>query len=388
MKIDHTSLCGLLLATLMLVPISPIWPALGVPGTYLAVLLYVSYAFLSRSISEDIVWGLMIFIILVLVSLIPVLFGSHILSLALLLQLLLAIIFVFSIKKEHYHVLTKWLTFFIVITILGAYLSILWRALGGDELFTFSNPDGRANYIFPFSMTNSVWNNFLRPSGIFDEPGAFSFFICGTAFLRQLLGFNEKKTFAILVAGLVTLSLAHIVFTFLFFLSLKNRKHAFTLIVFATTIFLLVIIFGGLYQIFYDVFLIRFELVDWSLHGDNRSAGFLVLYNYLLNNIDVFWFGVGPIIFLNEGLLQMVLNTTNEVGGNPLFILFKHGIFLGFSYYATLLFLIYCGLTKSNLRWIYFGFALLLCQRDYLFVLGYSFLIVLIMRLSFNFFLK
>ena len=137
-------------------------------------------------------------------------------------------------------------TFVLIFLCVGALLSFFYALLGGAPLWGFPNPDGRENYLYLLSLTNSVWGGFIRPSAIYDEPGAFSFFICSVVTLRVLLGFDKKLTWFLALSGLITFSLAHIIFFVFFALSQKVRLKHILLTVLVCLIFVSIVINLGL----------------------------------------------------------------------------------------------------------------------------------------------
>lgn len=263
--------------------------------------------------------------------------------------------------------MTKIASKFIYFLIFGSFVSLIYLKMGGGELYTFLNPDGRTNYLFPFTLTNSFWDELIRPSGIYDEPGAFSFFICTTVVLRDLLGFSKKNSFIMLISGLITLSLAHVVFLIIYLLNFRISFR--NLLISFFTMFLGFIYFSNIDKsdILYNVFFIRFTINNsGKLIGDNRSQNLLNAYDLLKKNPQYIITGIPKKsdLSLNE----------KEYGANPLGFILNYGLVLFIPYLIiVLIFLssIFRGLQYSSL----FGFGLLILQRDYLYVLCYGFLI-------------
>lgn len=73
-----------------------------------------------------------------------------------------------------------------------------------DDPYSFTNPDGRLNYVYYLTFSNYRIGSFIRPAFIFDEPGAFATIIG----LWVLLAYSLKKfdgiVLAITALGLIT----------------------------------------------------------------------------------------------------------------------------------------------------------------------------------------
>ena len=111
---------------------------------------------------------------------------------------------------------------FIVVT--GGVIGFVLAFLGTPALLEFSNPDGRPNRFFYTTLSNAVMGNIIRPSGIYDEPGALSLYICAIAAIRHMLGKNNILTWSLLLLGFVTLSLAHLIYVFFHFMAERLTK--------------------------------------------------------------------------------------------------------------------------------------------------------------------
>ncbi|HAZ3859399.1 TPA: O170 family O-antigen polymerase, partial [Escherichia coli] len=98
-----------------------------------------------------------------------------------------------------------------------AVIGFIYAAIGGSAIYTITNPNGREFYFYLTTFTVTNYSGFIRPSAFFDEPGALSFYICFVVMLREILWPRKRAlNFALLAFGIVTLSLAHIVFTILY----------------------------------------------------------------------------------------------------------------------------------------------------------------------------
>jgi hypothetical protein len=289
----------------------------------------------------------------------------------------------FSVSLLTFDVLCEIVDFlskFFLVCVLLSLFAFCWKLVGGNYFFSFLNPDGRTCFLYPLSFTNANWGNFIRVSGFYDEPGAFSFFICSILTLRRLLNLDNKLSYFILFLGFLTLSLAHCVFTIFFILSLEKRSKILIVFTFFCTLILYLFYISPFFDIFYNVFLIRFNISDTGIHGDNRSDGLFFLFNHLKSNFEIFLFGYDS--FTLQNLYPKILNTDVEVGGNVLNLASRYGIITSSIFYITI-FLLLISFKLGRSYYSVLGFSLLLFQRDYFFVVSYSFATLLVCKCIF-----
>ncbi len=270
-------------------------------------------------------------------------------------------------------------TNFIIILLIGALIGFFYAFIGGPPIFTFSNPNGIPNEVFLTTMTNSRWINIIRPSGIYDEPGAFSFFICSIALFRKILNLKPAKTWIILLLGLITFSVAHILYLLFHILSEKKLikiNFSKVIIFFILFIFLLIISFTPVWDAIDMIFLSRFKNTGVGLFpGDNRSDMFFNTWNYIYDNPSVIYFGKP----LNTDFDNIVSEYGN-IGANMLMNLLRWGFFASWQFYLILLFFILNSF-KTRTHIVYIGFVLILFQREFVYVVSYSMMIILAVRL-------
>lgn len=373
-------LAGFVLALLCLFPVSAFTFYAGVSGILLSFLLGAFYIITTRRVSSAFGIGLSLISVLGVASLFRPLFFWEFTGFAYLIPFFLSLALVFSLIERHIYYFVSMSTKILSLLLVGAAISVVWVGFSGVEIAQFRNPDGRLSYLFPFSLTNSFWDRLIRPSAIYDEPGAFSFFICAIVTMRQLTGFDERKSFFILLLGIVTLSLAHVIYCLIFLFSMRNRVWAFMALIVTALIGLVLVTGMGLTDIFYDVFLVRFKITESGLHGDNRSMQLLSNFYYLAENPVVLIAGHSRDILADSFLYRAMVADGGEVGANPLNLLTRYGIFGSLPYYASIIFFLF-SFGIGRVWWCVFGFCLLIFQRDYMFVVSYSFCIVMIFRL-------
>lgn len=257
----------------------------------------------------------------------------------------------------------------------GAVVGFVYALIGGEPLFVFGNSDGRPNYFYLTSLTNVVIGRVIRPSGIFDEPGTLSFFICFVAAGRHMYGMPKKTTWALLVTGLITLSLAHLVYMVCHLMSERLFSKKFLLWGGGALCVLVALSFQpDVAELLDNAFLSRFAVVDGQLAGDNRSALLMNAYAHL----DMTAFAVG----LDSTCLTDYTACREQygmLGENVLGPLVQGGVFLSMPYYLILIWLGINGL-RNRSHLVLLGLALLLMQRPYVMNYGYSLIIYLLVQ--------
>jgi len=371
---------GLILAIIFLVPISTVFSYFGISGVILSVCLFCIYLLFSGSISAELTYGLIVLMVIVLFSMIPIFYHSDVSRMTYLLPFIVSFLMVFFVPDHDLNAFAEISTSIMVLFLLGAIFGFFWVIVGGSSLADFTNPDGRVVYVFPFTLSNSYWGDFIRASSIYDEPGALSFFVCALVTVRHILGFCEKKSFILLILGLVTLSLAHIVFLVFYVLSMQERIKYIWISTVSLFFLICIIYFLGVFDIFYNVFLIRFEITDYSLHGDNRTDSLIRVFEYLSTDLEAIFMGQSSYFLQNPFSYFDKVGGGYEVGANPLNLISKFGIFGAFAYIYIVISLVFSW--QLGRRWLaVFAFVLLMLQRDYIFVVSYSFAMVMVFRI-------
>lgn len=256
--------------------------------------------------------------------------------------------------------------------------------MGGQPLFYIERANESHVYYFLTTFSNS-WReltNIIRPSGLYDEPGAFSFVICSIAFMRHLLNKNKNVTWIILLTGFITLSLAHLVYIVFHFLAekvsiirlFKNKYFITTSVAIITVATLNVDVIkqtGDILEIFYKNRLIIAQSGDKIIEGDNRFDDFIMTAVTLKNEGKLF--GLNNECALSASACSQNLNIGLE---NPLGPIARAGILNTWPYYLILILSFLLALKKrSNI--VFVGYALLLFQRPYSMAFGYSLIILL-----------
>jgi hypothetical protein len=291
-----------------------------------------------------------------------------------------SLFFVSFLNKNEINSFIDIASVYIVILLIGGVIGFFYAFMGGEALFSITDAADRKIYYYLSTFTGSVKStlgfNIIRVSGIYDEPGAFSFVVCVVALLRHVSGKNRKLTWAILISGFITFSLAHFVYVIFHLLSEKISFKKILKLVIPIIVFLSIIIISNLGLIFDALILSRLEVTkSGEIRGDNRTE-------QLFDNIEllqeekagVFVWGLDSDCVLNA---RECRNKFPSVGtSNPLTPLMRSGLILSWPYYLILITCILIAVRKRY-YWVYFGLFLLLLQRPYVMSFGYSLLILL-----------
>ncbi|ALT76188.1 hypothetical protein AT984_02170 [Paucibacter sp. KCTC 42545] len=261
-----------------------------------------------------------------------------------------------------------------LVLLVGSVIGALLAGAGAGPLFTITNPDGQDYYFFYSTFTNSYQENLIRAAGIYDEPGAFSMYLCFIAALRHLLRQDRKTTWIILILGFITFSLAHLVYVVCHLLAEQSSKRkifsfigiaALALFIAATTI-----------AIDSNIILLsRLKLSEDTnlIAGDNRSFQLINAWLQLQANPSAILFGLDSTCEFSQLACQEVFG---PLGENPLSPLVFGGLFSELPYYATVLLLIVSpAYGKRNI--VLLGIGLLFLQRPY--VMGFSYSLIAVM---------
>ena len=262
-------------------------------------------------------------------------------------------------------------TLLLGIALVGAIIGFVLALRGIEPIWVIQNPDGRPNWLFLTTFSNHRSLGFIRPSGFFDEPGAFSFVICVIAGLRHLLKKNSKTTWLLLIGGLVTFSLAHLIYMFFHLVAQRIDARNFLSFVGLFAAVVIVAIATGFSDLFVDRLFWRLTLSEsGTLAGDNRSWRLLNAYYFLAENPSALFFGADPSCRFDYETCKSMFPLMGE---NPLAPIVHFGLMQSWPYILVLAVLLLSPLYgRHNL--VLFGIALLLLQRPYILAIGYSFL--------------
>jgi hypothetical protein len=224
---------------------------------------------------------------------------------------------------------------FTIIMLVGAWIGSLYSLSGGGPTYCFANPDGRQNCLYLTTFSNSdaslTWG-LIRPGGIFDEPGALSYFVTLVVCLNELCNGGRRRSIILFVLGLVTLSVAH-VFCFAAYAAFALRRRI------AYVVLALAVVAGpmadelgehfGEGSLLGEGFFRRFSISDGQLTGDNRSgqvSEFFSLVDYKMSR-----YGSNAMAKYDMGGIASV-----DQSSNPFSIWFGYGVVMWIPYAAVL----------------------------------------------------
>lgn len=261
-----------------------------------------------------------------------------------------------------------------LVILLGAWIGFFLALIGTDALITFSNPDGRSVGLFSTTLSNTIFrvdgSIIIRPSGIYDEPGALSFFTIAAALLCELTKSLKSRAWLLLTLGLVTASLAHLIFLMLFAIHRTNKKFRPTLLggIAFSAIFLGLI--ANEYEPTSDkasyiskLTISRLASTEDGLEGDNRTT----LIKNAASKLEI----TNLVFGLDSKCVSAVFECKNEHGNfgeNPLSPIVSGGLAgIGGLYIAGIICLAIAGwVSKKPI--LFFAIFLVFLQRPYLFI--------------------
>ena len=257
----------------------------------------------------------------------------------------------------------------------GAFIGFALAQAGVEPLFALTNPDGRPSWFYFTTLTNHRLGSFIRPSGLFDEPGAFSFLICVTAAMRHLLKRDTRVTWLLLISGLITFSLAHLAYVVVHFLAERFNGRNLLRIVGVLAILVGAATAMGVHDIFGDHLLARTAIADTGQFvGDNRSWRLLNAYDHLKKYPQSVLFGADPSCRFDYDHCKRVFPLMGE---NPLAPLVLFGLLLSWPYYLVVFSMLSAPFLGRRYL-VVFGVGLLFLQRPYILSIGYSLLALLV----------
>lgn len=365
-KINRLNLNAILLIAASIISISPIF--LSVPifkGNILSLFFLICIFILNKGNLSKVF--LMSVIILLIFSFINVLYWSSLtLKVGIYFYSILLIISLLSYDDILKYI--EYLSFLFILMLIGCVIGFIYAYYGGQALAAFPNEDGRPNGLFLTTFSTHYVSGLIRPSAIFDEPGALSFLLCITVALRESLGMSRKTSWILLIGGLITLSTAHAIFFVCYWIKTQwvSLKGFFLSIIFISVILYILMNIDSPVSVILDYIFNRFAIVDGSLVGDNRSALIISAYNYL--DMKTFLFGLDGDCIM--GSPSCFTKGYTQYCCNPLTLVVHYGIFLSIPYYACMCFILFQSFKYKDL--VIFGVFLLLLQRPYIMAYGYA----------------
>lgn len=280
----------------------------------------------------------------------------------------------------------KGLILFDYIVLFGCIIAFLYAFYGGAAVGDFINPETKKPItLYLTSFTNSVLGDipgldrYIRPAGLFDEPGSLVLFNVLVVCLNQIIFRNAVTSYRLLLMGLISFSFMAVIALILFagirlfFFSGKLKVNI------PKVIFSLVIGVGVLYSLSNPIG----ELLGDRIYsekrgffpGENRSGQVVVIIKNM--NKQIFFTG-------NHGRPKTF---EGQVEANPLTLLYESGVMIWLAYVITLCVLLKTSVHKNpDIIYSSVVIILLLLQKPYLWSMYWSIFIwatiIVIMRFA------
>lgn len=386
-KLKYTHILMLVMVFYSFILISPIVYNIGLKGSYSSIIaifiIFISTVAFNKKIK---VWFLTLFSIVFVLSLISSWYWQNLIYGLFPISLVAAAFVLQSAKEKDILIFANLATYVILIQLVGAAFGYFLAYYGVSPLFTFKNPDGREAYFFYSTFTNVYYAGFIRPSGIYDEPGTLSMLVCCVATLRHALKMDKKITWIMLILGIVTSSLALFVYIIFHLASEKyNSKKGLTLALVSLALLSLVLSVSNVPGKIIDKVSGRLEVSSsGTIEGDNRTWRLKNSLAALSNDNKVILFGIDPICTLNYNECKKIYP---QMGENPLSPISLRGLLLTWGYYVFI-FILLATVVLGRHNLTYTGIALIFMQKPYVMNSGFSLLSLVILYLAFNEFAK
>lgn len=273
-----------------------------------------------------------------------------------------------TLKNEAALRVASWFT---LILLAGGIIGLVYSIGGGQPLLEVP-VEYRTTYLYLTTFSFALIGDIIRPSGIFDEPGAFAMYVAIVTMFNDVLQKNRFINIALIVFLVFTGSLAGL-FLALLYVFFSNsvqvsRLKIMGLITVSLGVFAFVIyafpnnVFSSALNTFFGE---RLQIVDGRLVGDNRS-----------NQITDFFALVDDEMLLRGQKASHREYYEEDQSSNPFSIIFGYGLVISLPYFALLLWLIIVTL-KNGFRNSYtsLGLLILLLQRPYIYHLSWSIVI-------------
>jgi hypothetical protein len=291
--------------------------------------------------------------------------------------LALSIVTVTALSARSARLFVQYMTGLLAALAAAGLVGQVYAYLGGAPLLTIDNPDGRPASLYLLTMTNDVVDNLIRPSGVFDEPGALAFYICMTAACRRVLDMPPKGTWLLLAGGLVTLSLAHLVYVAFHLLSERLLSaRALRALLASALVLAPASLHPALQRTVQERIGARLAMEDGRLAGDNRTELVGQAAAYLDPGTAVV--GLDPLCVTDWSACGRKFK---RFGENILTPLVQGGVLTTWPYYVILAGLLLDGL-RGRRHLCHLGVAALLLQRPYVLNAGYCLLIYFFCQLA------
>ncbi len=272
-------------------------------------------------------------------------------------------------------------SYYTLVLLVGGLIGISYAMVGGSPLFEIE-VGYRTTYLYLSTFSFAFMGDIIRPSAIFDEPGAFAMFVTIVTIFNDTLRQNRKLNNALIVLIAFTGSLFGL-FTSALYLIASNAmrvqlKRNIVLVAALCAGFFIVPIVAPsnpISQTLDTFYADRFVIEDGRFVGDNRS-----------NQVQEFFEIVDDRMLL-EGVKKRGIadKISYDQSSNPFSIIFGYGFIIWLPYAILLLWLIFVTFqNRFHNAYASIGMLLLLLQRPYLYNMSWSILIIATIWLIYN----
>ena len=266
----------------------------------------------------------------------------------------------FIFKKN----IINFLYIFLIIILILSWTSFFYASAGFAPTFITKNLETNKNLFFYFSsFTNSVEFNFIRPSGLFDEPGSLVLFSTVIICFLSTNNYSNNKILMILFLLLITGSLTALIIFIVFFLihHLTSKK--------------IILSFLIIFLFFFFLKFFSIELFEYLISRvTNKNE---ILNNNRLLQVYAFFENIDMETFFKGSLFTSNINTRIDQSSNPFTLIWESGCFIWLPYFLIEIWLFkILVLGKKNNKFSAFAIFLTLLQRPYIFSLYWGILLI------------
>lgn len=200
----------------------------------------------------------------------------------------------FSLTALGYNKTWKYFLWFhvimLILSIIGMVLLMYGVPLKVISDYNINEHQRILNFGLFFMKTHNVagvdYMNYVRPGGFYDEPGSFAFMIFLILMINKLYIKNKYIEYGFLLGGFVTLSLAHFVTAFLYYLFfiLKRNNVLVALSVFLGVFLLYTMKPTDTSSFLFSVWDMLFGRIEDFISGNDESRDYNASYEVFKDN--------------------------------------------------------------------------------------------------------
>jgi hypothetical protein len=334
-------------------------------------MLFILRQFIQRGYTRINKGVLVIFFTTVFLSIIPLSF--HVTTKYVFFFPYLIFLFFLFYDKKYLSPFVDVATIFMLVLIIFAIIGFLYAFVGKPPIMEGSVQGGRSYYWYLTTgapkISNLLGGNLIRPAGVYNEPGALSYYLCTICFLRVFAKKSDTVTFVLLLLGNITFSAIHAIIFILFVLHLAvkyKKKKVFSLyaiVVITATI----VVYLPIKETMDSLLFTRFTKANTKgiIEGTNRGLLFNNAMGVIKEDNTVLIWGMPRD---SDGLSPLDREKFKNIDGdryydNPLSPILQYGIFVAWLYYFYLSFFLFCGVIDRKHFFIYVAIFMMLLQR-------------------------